>query len=408
MCVNSSANTLNSSEKFWLKNIVVFSLVCFLAVFVSGCSQFQLGESVGYQLPPADHQTFGPPPSLPSTKQLTQLTQQQEQEFLAYFNDYRRADVHADLRIFNYIEHFVSQFTYHADTYSATQALAQRSGNCLSLALLTTALADIADVEIRYDLVDSTPVFDQVESVITRGLHVRSKLYRPVSEETMLNLGSQGTVIDYFPSGGARFLGGISRVNFLASYYNNIAVDFLEAGNLNSAYWYGREALRLDSDNGRYLNTLAVIYRRAGQPQVAENLYRQALEVNNDQLLVLKNYRTLLLTENRVEEAAKLTQAIDTIDDPSPYGWMSLADDAYQRGQYRGAIKYYQKAVDMAPYLQYGYLGLAKSWYQLGNAKRTQEMLLKARENNFNSHNEQLYKAKLAALAAEQTVKRFD
>jgi hypothetical protein len=50
---------------------------------------------------------------------------------------------------------------------------------------------------------------------------------------------------------------------------------------------------------------------------------------SKSKLSLLKIYRQLLVEVGRFDEAKAPTEKIDKVDDPSPYGWLELADLAY-------------------------------------------------------------------------------
>ena len=54
----------------------------------------------------------------------------------------------------------------------------------MSLAVVTTALAKLANIEIDYELIDSSPIYRLSGSVANRGVHIRSLIYKPQAEES--------------------------------------------------------------------------------------------------------------------------------------------------------------------------------------------------------------------------------
>ncbi len=116
-------------------------------------------------------------------------------------------------RVYGYLRSITMYFGYQGDTFTAERALQNESGNCLSLAILTTALANLAGVETAYQLVDSAPVFESHKSIVYRGQHVRTKLF-PAKSERVRRIkfvpGRSGLLVDYFPTGGARFVANIT------------------------------------------------------------------------------------------------------------------------------------------------------------------------------------------------------
>lgn len=68
------------------------------------------------------------------------------------------------------------------------------------------------------------------------------------------------------------------------------------------------------------------------------------------------------------------------------------------------AYWYALTALALAPYLQYGYLGLSKTWFAVGELSKAKDMLILAMEHNNYSDNHAIYKAKLHTLSQNQTL----
>ena len=338
-----------------------------------------------------DESHFGAKPQIPSKHDLFNLTPLQEKQFFAYFNHPNYSKIAPHIRIYDFLINTTYDFNYMATTYTASETMGKKQGNCLSLAILTTALANKAGVNLGYQLVDSTPVFEKKKDIVMRGMHIRSLLYNPEDK-------SSGRIVDYFPGGSSWFNGNVSESIFISMYYNNIAVDYLNAGDNKMAYWYARTALEYAPNYGLNLNTMAIIQRDAGDITTAENIYKYGLEISKDKLVLFKNYRLLLHHEGRYIEAQKITDQLDRIYDSSPYGWLNLAEIALAKGKLNEAKKYYKKAIKSASYLPSGYLGLAKILFTQGKYAKAKEMLTLAQENDYNSDNQAMYQAKMDTL----------
>lgn len=346
---------------------------------------------------------FGPEIPLPDVSDLFELTAEQTESLLAFYRKQKFAGETTDRIIYNYLLNEAHNFTYRARTFPATETLTNLEGNCLSLAILTAAIGQITNVHVRFELVDSAPIFERQNNIIERGVHVRTKVFRPLDEvSTAIFNNSPGIIIDYFPTGGSRFVDNITEKEFFAMYYNNIAVELLEEKKITQAYWYSRKALQLAPEYAPHINTMAIIHRRMGDFDRAERIYRYALTIPTDHLVILKNYRVLLLLQSRLQEVAQIDKKIAELYDPNPYAWVDLGDEAYNLGRYKEAQEYYERVIEMAPYLQQGYFGMAKVWYQRGNYKKTRSMLLSAMENNSDADSELRYQAKLKRLSEEE------
>jgi tetratricopeptide (TPR) repeat protein len=348
---------------------------------------------------------FAARPLIPDATALHRLTPAQLRALQDYLNAPENIHLLMHERVFNYLKLLTDTFAYYGETLSASEALARQSGNCLTLAILTTALAEAAGVEIDYQLLQDVPVFEYEGRLVVKGVHLRSILYQQGWTPPIFNnlfVQRPGLKVDYFPSERERFMANVKRAGYLAMYYHNRAVEALEAGRLNEAYWFALEALQFDPNDAAAINTLAITHRRAGLLERAEALYQQGLAIADDKLLLLKNYRVLLEFQGRRAEARQLAKQLESFDDPSPYHWLQLAQLAESEQDYATAARYYHRVIDMAPYMHEAHLGLALADYHLGRLPSAVSALREAVKQAAKPATRRLYEAKLAALQREQ------
>jgi len=173
---------INSSYR-----LLVRSLLSALILFCTACST--VNETVPQQQDQsaqkptthhlfADHGRFGIAPPMADETALFELSAEQRADFLRFMNDPRFSEQPKYKRLYDYLEQYTYNFNYRGQTYLAQQAMENLQGNCLSLAIMTTALAREVDVRVAYQLIDTTPVFEVGDNAVAKGVHVRSKLYR--------------------------------------------------------------------------------------------------------------------------------------------------------------------------------------------------------------------------------------
>lgn len=378
--------------------------LCLLAPFAAALAACAgVPQATPVTLPPElifDDAQFGPPPPIVTSYEIFMLEPGQSRRFLHYFHDPYRAPIPAHQRVANYLDLITSDFHYDGDTLTAAATLERGSGNCMSLAILTTALADLADVEIAYQLMDSPPVYQAVGEVIYKGVHARSILYDPAwrSDEDTVVFRRPGIRVDYFPSGGERLIGNLPRNQFIAMYYSNLAADALAVGDLPLAYWLVRKTLEFDPRSTAAINLLAVVHRRSGDVQQAEDVYRFGIDHLPNQVSLLRNYRILLTDLGRLDEARDIDIRLDRLDQPNPFDWIHAAQQAHREGRYSEALSLYERAIDIAPYLHEGYFGMARSHLELGDHAQAETDLARALERTSKTSTRMLYKAKLMTL----------
>lgn len=351
--------------------------------------------------PMLDSDLFGERPNIISVSEIHELSDEQGLEFGRYLNHPRNRNEAAHKLVSDYLETITNNFTYHGDTYTASEALHNSAGNCLALAILTTALARVADVDIDYQLIDSRPVFESSGNHIRRSLHVRSVLYDPTWEPPIgsLVLSRPGVTVDYFPTDSNRFIGNIDESEYFSMYYRNLAADAIQDENLSEAYWLIIQSLVLSPVSADSLNMLAIVNDRAGDKSKSEEIYRFGIQNSPRQVSLLRNYGIFLRREGRSVEAEEIDKKLSRLADPNPFDWISAGQSAYDANEFRRAIDFFRKGVDLAPYLHEAHFGLAKANFRLGNLKIAKQELQLAMNHATRSASRKLYEAKLVALS---------
>ena len=377
-------------------------------MLASGCASVEQRpeqpQSSGLSFDPAP---FGERPAIADESEIYSLTEQQESDFLAFFNDPSQQAISAHERIYAYLLETTSDFDFHSDTRTAARTLDEASGNCLSLAIVTTALANAVDVDTGYLLVDSTPIFERQGGIVSKTIHVRSILYDPAWEsekEGERETSRPGIQFDYFPDDTqrARLIGNLRENAYVAMYYSNMAGEALTAGDSDAAFWYLLESLRHDPDNAIALNTMAVVYRRTGNEQMAERIYRYGIDSLPENVSFLRNYHSLLKRQGRDEEAEAISRTIATLDDPNPFHWVNAGRSALSDGEFEEATRHLRRAIRIAPYLHEAHALMAVAHLQMGNPSRSERELRRAMDIAQRESTRSLYQAKLTVIGKKR------
>lgn len=359
---------------------------------------------------PTDVPAFaGPRPDIVGADGVYSLSAEQQAAFYDFFQDARNQGMSPQRRVLRYLTQSVGAFNYDNDTRTAEETYRLEGGNCLSLANITTALARLAGVQVQYQLVEDLPVFEKVDNIVLRGLHVRSVLFESFlatdrdsyAPSVSVSPRRSRVVVDYFPTGHSRFVRMVPESEFTAMYYRNLAAEAIGDADYAKAYWLTRESMKHTPDHPHAINMLAIVYRRSGDETMAENIYRFGIATSDDKLVLMKNYRILLEDQGRFGEAKEIERRIAEYNDADPFEWWYMAEDAYDEANYSEALAYYKKSVEIAPYLHEGYFGMAKSYYQLGRPESARAAMAKALENAGRLQYRSLYEAKLRALSGE-------
>ena len=344
---------------------------------------------------------FGEQSSVISTAEVHELSDDQRLAFQRYFRDSRNQDAAPHKRVADYLESITGGFHYRGETYTASEALEHSAGDCLALAILTTGLARLANVEVEYQLIDSVPVFESRGNHIRRTLHVRSLLIDPDWEapEGYLVLSRPGISIDYFPTDFSRFVRNIDESEYFAMYYRNIAADAIEDESPSNAYWLLLASLDLSPASPESLNMLAIVFDRAGDKSKSEEIYKYGIRHSQRRVSLLRNYGIFLRREGRAAEAEHVETLLAELSEPNPFDWIYAGQQAYSDGEFSRAVSLFGKSVQSAPYLHEGHFGLAKAYYRLGDLKKAEQELQQALTNATATATRKMYSAKLDALS---------
>ena len=294
----------------------------------------------------------------------------------------------------------MGNFTYYGATYNATTAMRLNKGNCMSLAIWTTAYAKLLGLDFSYRAVYTLPVFSKKDDIILSSSHVQTVIYDStfVAEENYHYFSLPSITIDYFPDASNDKGGEFSYKTFIALYYQNRAAEALVEKDLSKSFFYANTAYEYDTKNISTINLLAVIHRRAGDIETAEAIYKIALDRGKPNISLLSNYIMLLNSQQRMEEATFLQKKMNQLDDINPYQSLGEAFTAKKNGDIEQAEIFFKKALKKAPYLNQAYMGLYRIYVKQEKMDEAQAMLIKALEWTYELDERKLYKLKLYSI----------
>ncbi|KAA3639326.1 MAG: hypothetical protein DWP95_10690 [Proteobacteria bacterium] len=380
---------------------LILTATCFLMVACSSVRIYQVtsGHST------ADlfyDQDMLPEVTTASLESVFSLSERQKQAFKRELRRPANRN-HLDIEIiYHYLQNRLQNFNFYSKTLTAQQALANNSGNCLSLAILTNALAQTTHVGVYYELAKTPPVFQRENGYLLSSQHIQTVIFeKKVGSSIYYSSKPLKLKIDYYSTAGSRTLRRVSTAEFYAMYYSNVAAEALVEGHNKTAYWNLKKALQIDGDNPVALNMLAVLYRQMGYDSYAEKVFVHGLSLTKNQLELLSNYHRFLIDKNRLQQANQVADVIDDYDDPDPFKWINIADQALLDGRYLQAEKYFKKAQRQAPYLHEPPAGLAKTYYFLGRHKDAITAMEQALENSHDQSAAALYQSKINQLKSQ-------
>jgi Tfp pilus assembly protein PilF len=290
------------------------------------------------------------------------------------------------------------KLSYRTDfTRTAAEAFEARAGNCLSLVILTAALAHELRLQVSYQSVYGEQTWSRAEGYAYLTGHVNLALTADRTPSRSAVANERPVVIDFLPPDQAAGHRGrfIDENTVVAMYLNNRAVEELAAGRIDNAYWWVRAAvLRQPRHLGAY-NTLGVVYRRHGDLPQAERVLAYALEREPANPQLLSNLALVAADLGKVPEAQRLRQRLAAVEEAAPFAYFDRGIAAMQAGQYAEAREQFQREIDRAAYTHefHFWLGLANA--AVGDAGKARRHLKLAQEYSSTPAEHALYSAKL-------------
>lgn len=294
-----------------------------------------------------------------------------------------------------------------AMTRNAAQAFAARSGNCLSLVIMTAAFAKALDLPVAYQKVVVDDAQARAGDIYLSIGHVNLTLGRRRTDEGGYNYRvgrkppeSDGMTIDFLPPADIRGLRAraIGEDVIVAMYLNNRAVEALARGEVDNAYWWAREAVVQSPYFLAAHNTLAVVYRHHGNAQEAEAVLRFVLEREPANTLAMSNLVVVLADLGRREESQRLADRLKQIDPEPPFSHFNRGMAAMRAGDPKAAKEAFAKEVARAPYYHEFHFWLAAAHLALGEFDDARRHLTLAVKNSTTRRDHELYAAKLDRL----------
>lgn len=288
-----------------------------------------------------------------SFDQMIQLTPEQEDAFLDWFHAPHRATTGAHQRVADYLQTRLTGVLFDHQTRSAAEALTLGRGNCLSLALVTTAVANLAGIESDWRLTRNFPIYSADGDIVFSANHVHMRLYDPdfVPDPGRITLMRPLLLIDYFTEQPSRGGQTLEAHELAALIYQNLAAEALAERDLSAAFAHTMEGLAFDPDNAELYNILGLLHQRNQEWVMAEAYFRHALALEENRMVTLRNLEALLNRMGRSVEADQIARQIRSLPDSDPFPLIQAGDEAVAQGHWNTALRYYRRAQNVAPYM---------------------------------------------------------
>ena len=287
-----------------------------------------------------------------------------------------------------------------AMTRNAAQAFEARTGNCLSLVIMTAALAKEIGLPVRFQSVYVPETWSRSGNLYFSSGHVNLSIgKRPVEARGVFDFAEYVT-IDFLTPREMRGVHTqmIDEPTIVAMYLNNRAAESLADGRVDDAYWWARAAVQHMPTFLTPYNTLGVIYSVHGDPQRAADVLRYVVSVEPGNRQAMANLVPVLERLGRKREAQEVAQRLARIEPQPPFHYFNQGVEAMHARDYARARSLFQKEVDRAAYYHEFHFWLALANLGLGDAKEARKHLAVALDNSTTRIDRDLYAAKLEHL----------
>lgn len=285
-------------------------------------------------------------------------------------------------------------------TRTAAEAFEARSGNCLSLVIMSAALARQLGLPVQFHSVYSDAGWGRSGDLLVANGHVNLTLRNHYGDGRVRFDVAEAMLIDFDPPapGQRQYSRVIDEATLLAMFMNNRAAELLAAGQVDAAYWHARAAIEAAPTFLTAHNTLAVIYLRRGASAQAERVLQQLLAAEPANAAALANLAHLYERQGRGAEAAALQQRLTRLEPYPPYHFFQRGLEAMERRDYAQARTMFEKEIERAAYHHEFHFGLALASFGLGDVKEAQRQLGLAMKASTRDSDRQLYAGKLERL----------
>ncbi|MCP5272824.1 MAG: tetratricopeptide repeat protein [Burkholderiaceae bacterium] len=286
-------------------------------------------------------------------------------------------------------------------TRTAAEAFDARAGNCLSLTLMTGALAKAMGVTVTYQQVDGGSAWSRSGRLLAYSGHVNVV----IGDALLFGTGArwaQRLVVDFLPAedvAGHRTT-PISEATVLGMFLNNRAAEALAAGRIDEAHAWVRSALGTAPGFVPAWNTLALLLEHRGRADLAQRVLAHAAATEPGNTRVLANLAAVLTATGRDDEAAAWRERLRALEPQVPFAWFDRGREAAAAGNWQAAYAAFQRELDRDPDQHEVHAWAARAAEQLGQTATARRHLERARETGPSPTIQALYAAKLDRLNA--------
>jgi Flp pilus assembly protein TadD len=288
-----------------------------------------------------------------------------------------------------------------ARTKNAAQTFDSRTGNCLSLVIMTAAFAKELRLPISYRSAYLEESWSRSGSLLISTGHVNIPVGRRILD-AKTNRDLSPITIDFLPPEEISGLRSrdISEATLIAMYANNRAAEALAEGGLDNAYAWAAESVRRDPTFNGAFNTLGVVYLRHGNLDQAARAFEHILAGAPKDTRALANLAETYGRQGRSADAEATRKRLAAVEPYPPFYFFNLGMAAMRQEDFRAARELFAREVARADSYHEFHFWLGVADWRLGDEAAARRHLTLAMDNSVTRGQHDLYAAKLAWLQA--------
>lgn len=312
-----------------------------------------------------------------------------------------RGRLNAIISILNEKVRFDTESDKYA-TKTAMETYKTGTGNCLSFTNLFVAMARYVGLEAGYQEVSTNPNWSREKSIIFVSKHISayatiytscdSNVELVFSDDDRVMIQNGGYSHTYSSVSDALYTGREDSVTItpipdnraFAQYYNNIACMHLAGKDSSTAFRYFVKALEVEPNIDFVWSNMGVAYSRCNRIEAAEKAFLRALSLARasggiTELSIMNNMVKLYERSGDEKKADFFRSEVASFRKKNPYYHYVVGRSAFSDAAYKQSIKHFKAAIRKKGDEDMFYYGLALAYLKLGDLKKAEENIDKAR-----------------------------